>query len=233
MPTIYFVALALLLTIIGPAWAADDRGKGPVRVAIVGLVHDHVHGILSQKKASDYTIVGISEPNKELAMRVLEQHKLDTSLWHSDTATMLDQVKPEAVTAFTTTFDHLEVVRQCAPRGIDVMMEKPLAVSMEHADEMAALAKKHEVELYVNYETTWYRSKHHAFALSGKDKPLGHLRKLVVMDGHQGPIEIGCREEFLAWLTDPVLNGGGALTDFGCYGANLATWLMGNEVPLI
>ena len=32
-------------------------------------------------------------------------------------------------------------------------------------------------------------------------------------------------------MTDPILNGGGALTDFGCYGANLATWLMKGETP--
>ena len=38
-------------------------------------------------------------------------------------------------------------------------------------------------------------------------------------------------QEFLEWLTDPVLNGGGALTDFGCYGANLSTWLMNGEKP--
>ena len=38
-------------------------------------------------------------------------------------------------------------------------------------------------------------------------------------------------EDFLAWLTDPVLNGGGALVDFGCYGANLVTWLMGGQLP--
>jgi len=33
-------------------------------------------------------------------------------------------------------------------------------------------------------------------------------------------------------LTDPVKNGAGALFDFGCYGANLMTWLMDNERPL-
>src|SRR5207245_6326320 len=32
-------------------------------------------------------------------------------------------------------------------------------------------------------------------------------------------------------LTDPVLNGGGALTDFGCYGADLITWLMKGQRP--
>ena len=37
--------------------------------------------------------------------------------------------------------------------------------------------------------------------------------------------------EFLAWLTDPEKNGAGALFDFGCYGANLMTWLMDDARP--
>jgi predicted dehydrogenase len=60
---------------------------------------------------------------------------------------------------------------------------------------------------------------------------IGELRKIVVHDGHQGPKEIGCSAAFLEWLTDPVLNGGGALTDFGCYGADLITWLMKGQRP--
>jgi predicted dehydrogenase len=39
-------------------------------------------------------------------------------------------------------------------------------------------------------------------------------------------------KEFLNWLTDPVQNGGGALMDFGCYGANLMTYLMKGQVPI-
>ena len=38
--------------------------------------------------------------------------------------------------------------------------------------------------------------------------------------------------EFLAWLTDPEKNGAGALFDFGCYGANLMTWLMNDARPV-
>ena len=41
-----------------------------------------------------------------------------------------------------------------------------------------------------------------------------------------------CSEEFLEWLTDPALNGGGAITDFGCYGADLGTWLMKGQRPV-
>jgi predicted dehydrogenase len=55
---------------------------------------------------------------------------------------------------------------------------------------------------------------------------------MVAMDGHQGPNEIGVGPEFLGWLTDPVKNGAGALFDFGCYGANLMTWLMDNQRPV-
>ena len=211
----------LILLGIAPAHAQDakaPKSASPVRIGVVGLTHSHVHGILSRKRdLGDIEIVGISEPNRDLAERYLKQHRLDQALWHEDLVSMLDKAKPEAVTVFTSTFAHHEVVQICAPRGIHVMMEKPLAVSMEHATAMAAAAEKHSVQLLVNYETTWYRSNHHAYSLAHESNQLGDLRKIVVHDGHQGPIEIGCNDEFLEWLTDPVLNGVGALTDFGCY----------------
>ena len=84
--------------------------------------------------------------------------------------------------------------------------------------------------LFTNYETTWYPSNHQIKKLL-EGGQLGPLRKVVVHDGHQGPKEIGVNQEFLDWLTDPVLNGGGALTDFGCYGANLITWLQNGQRP--
>src|SRR5437867_6392321 len=55
---------------------------------------------------------------------------------------------------------------------------------------------------------------------------------MAALDGHSGPKEIGVASEFLGWLTDRARNGAGALFDFGCYGANLMTWLMDNQRPL-
>ena len=60
----------------------------------------------------------------------------------------------------------------------------------------------------------------------------GEIRKMVAMDGHSGPKAINVQPEFLDWLSDPVRNGAGALFDFGCYGANLMTWMMDNQRPL-
>jgi predicted dehydrogenase len=82
----------------------------------------------------------------------------------------------------------------------------------------------------VNYETTWYRSNQAAYDLV-HENAIGEVRKIVVHDGHYGPKEIGVGPEFLAWLTDPKLDGGGALFDFGCYGADLVTWLMDSRRP--
>ena len=36
----------------------------------------------------------------------------------------------------------------------------------------------------------------------------------------------------MSWLTDPEKNGGGAVVDFGCYGANLMTWLQNGRKPI-
>lgn len=97
---------------------------------------------------------------------------------------------------------------------------------------MAALAKQHKIQVLTNYETTWYASNHTAYEITNDQQAIGAVRKMIVHSGHEGPKKIGCSTEFLHWLTDPVKNGGGALTDFGCYGANLMTWMMKGQTPL-
>ena len=216
----------LMITISGYA-----QKKQPLKVAVIGLTHTHVHWILGSQRG-DVEIVGIVEPNEALAKRYVEQHGLSVNLVFDTMDNMLKVVKPEAVTAFGTIFEHLEVVEKFAPLGIHAMVEKPLAVSLEHAKKMQALVKRYNIHLLTNYETTWYATNHKAYQMVHDEKAIGLLRKIVVHDGHEGPKEIGVNTEFLEWLTDPVQNGGGALTDFGCYGANLVTWLMKGERPL-
>ncbi|MFD2934415.1 Gfo/Idh/MocA family protein [Spirosoma flavum] len=228
----YTLYLLFLLT----QFAHAQSTKKPLRVGVVGLVHTHVHGILNkafkQPNQTDIEIVGIAEPNRELAERFAKQHGYSMSLVYATVAEMLDKTKPEAVTDFGRIVDHKKTVEACAPRGIHVMVEKPLATSFADAKQMEALAKKNNIQLLTNYETTWYGSNHKAYALANTEKAVGDLRKIVVHDGHQGPKEIGVNKEFLDWLTDPVANGAGALFDFGCYGANLSTWLMHNQRPV-
>ena len=221
--------LALLMLSTSSAWSQD---KKPVRIGLAGLSHSHSHGFLNDLQKKEYVLVGIAESNRDLAKRYAERYGFDLGIVYDNLDEMLDKTKPDGVLAFNSIFGHLEVVEACAPRGIHVMVEKPFAVNGEHVRRMAELARKHKTLLLTNYETTWYPTNHRAYEMAVTKNSLGQLRKIVVCDGHKGPKEIRVPDEFLEWLTDPVQNGGGAVMDFGCYGANLATWLMHNERPL-
>lgn len=221
--------IQLLSILFASAFGCFSQQTKPLRIGIAGLTHDHVRGLLARPKDSTIVIVGIAEPNRELIEKYIKRYNLSPDIFYSSLGEMLDKCKPEAVCAFNSIYEHLSVVQACAPRKIDVMVEKPLAVSIDHAEQMQALAKKYGIQLLTNYETTWYGSNYKAYQLLDS---IGDVRKVVVHDGHEGPKEINVSKEFFEWLTDPVKNGGGAIIDFGCYGANLCTWLMKGEKPL-
>jgi len=204
----------------------------PLKVAVAGLNHDHAYGLMNQYKNGEVIIIGIAEPDEQLAKRYRERFQLPDSIFYKSISEMLEHVKPDAVLAYNAIADHLSVVEACAPKGISVMVEKPLATTVEQAERIAALAKQYHIQVLTNYETTWYPSNQQVYEMVHAANAIGDIRKMVVHDGHQGPKEIGCSKDFLAWLTDPVKNGGGALTDFGCYGANLMTWMMEGKAPV-
>ncbi|MES1215576.1 MAG: Gfo/Idh/MocA family oxidoreductase [Bacteroidota bacterium] len=204
----------------------------PLKVGVAGLNHDHVNGLMSQYKKGEVILLGIAEEDQQLVQRIKKTFGLPDSIFYKDLSTMLAHIKPDAVLAYNAIADHLAVVEACAPKGISVMVEKPLATTVTQADRMEALVKQYHIKLLTNYETTWYNSNQQIYEMVHQDHVAGNVRKMIVHMGHQGPKEIGCTNDFLKWLTDPVKNGGGALTDFGCYGANLMTWMMDGKAPI-
>jgi predicted dehydrogenase len=226
-------ALLLLrpLTASGPPPAS--AAAPPVKLAIAGVAHGHIGRIVGLIKASsDVELVGVFDKDPALHTVMAERFDLPRTLFFGDLDVMLDKTRPQAVAAFGTTADHPVVVEAAARRGIHVMMEKPLAVSNADAERIRLAAVKGKIHVIVNYETTWYPSHAAIWKVMKERKAGGEIRKMVAMDGHEGPKEIGVGPEFFDWLTDPVRNGAGALFDFGCYGANLMTWLMDNQRPL-
>jgi len=225
------ISLSLIIVVIQNMEAQSSMQK-PIRLAIAGMTHSHIAFFFGRKNKSDFNLVGIYEPNREMALRYAKNYNFDPKLIYNNLDKMLDAVKPEAVAAFGSILEHAAVVEACAPRGINVMVEKPLATTVEDAVRMAHLAKKYHIHLLTDYETSWYPSTAKSFQLVNDSNFVGNLRKIIIHDGHQGPKEIGVNKEFLDWLTDPVQNGAGALYDFGCYGANLITCLKNGQEPL-
>ncbi|MEO6933650.1 MAG: Gfo/Idh/MocA family oxidoreductase [Chitinophagaceae bacterium] len=206
--------------------------QNPLQVVLAGLTHDHVGGVLQQNRTGKVKIIGIAESNKELVEKIKKRYQLSDSLFYPDLASALKKLKPEAVMAFNAISQHIEVVEACAPLGIPVMVEKPLCMTAKEAERIVTLAKKYNIPVLTNYETTWYGTNQDIYRRVTDSNQVGTIRKMIAHDGHEGPKEIGVSKEFLNWLTDPKMNGAGALVDFGCYGANLMTWMMKGQPPI-
>jgi predicted dehydrogenase len=205
---------------------------GPLRVAIVGLTHGHVEGFLSAlPQHKDVELVGIADSDPALFAKYKGKYGLSETLFYRSEANMIEKTHPQAVLVYTSIAEHRPAIEIAAQYGVSVMVEKPLTVSLADALAIRRTARHHKIHVLVNYETTWYASNRFAYdeAESGR---LGAIRRVVIHDGHNGPREIGVQPEFLSFLTDPAQDGAGALYDFGCYGADLMTWLMRGETPL-
>jgi len=204
------------------AWAQGSK----TRLAIVGLDHDHVWGLLNNiAKEPDAELVAIADSHPDLVQRAKARVPASVKFF-SDYIPMLDEVKPDAVIVTTANDLHLSILRECAKRHIHYSTEKPLATTGADAREMERLAREAGIKLMVNYWNAWPPATHELFhrVYAGE---LGPVNKIVVQYGHQGPKEIGVSKAFGDWLYDPVKNGGGAIMDFGCYGAEWALWLKG------
>ncbi len=224
------VGTLLLCCVAGSVWA--DGPKPPVHLAIIGLNHDAAGDFISRARDhQDVQLVGIVESNQTLITSYAHLFNLSTNFFYSSLEGLLAKTNVQAAAVFTRTIDHRGVVETCAAHKIDVLLEKPLALNTDDALAMAAAVKRSGIQVMVDYETSWYPSIITAYTIVHTQHAIGDPRKILVIAGDQGPKDAGCSDAFLEWLTDPVLNGGGALMDFGCYGANLITWFMNDQRP--
>jgi len=207
------------------------------KIAVVSMLHAHVwQHLATMQKGTVAKLVGVSETLPELVehakrgdvnsqTQAVTRPGLPESMIFADWKKMIDETKPDLVWAFTPTNQHVDVVRYCAPKGIHVIVEKPLASTYKDALEIRALAKKHNILVLTNYSSTWSAGQYAAKAAVDAGE-IGPVWRLHAVQGHGGPGDPKTNP-FVAWLADPVQNGGGALMDFGCYIVNWSLWLKG------
>ena len=219
-----FVRFFILSLLCFPLPAAEPA---KYKIAVIGLVHSHVWGHLATMVAGKTaTLVGVSEPNPELAAEAKKAGVAD-ALFFPDYKKMLDEVKPDIVWAFVENNRHLEIAKECAPRHINLIFEKPTASTYAEAKQIQSLAQKYDIRVMTNYQMAWWPSNYVAKA-AVDHADIGTVYRLHGVVGHGGPSSEGARNKFFFdWLTDPVKNGAGALMDFGCYNALWSIWYLG------
>ncbi|MUK87710.1 gfo/Idh/MocA family oxidoreductase [Ornithinibacillus sp. L9] len=118
-----------------------------VRIGIVGL------GSIAQKaylpiltRETDWTLVGAYSPSEEKRKRICKEYRMQEyhQLHH-----LMDE--SDALFIHSSTESHYEVVSLALQHGVDVYVDKPLAATVEEAEELVELSKHHQRKLMVGF----------------------------------------------------------------------------------
>lgn len=162
---------------------------------------------------------------------------------YNDYRAMLDELKPDVAYVLCENIRKAEVAEEIAKRGIDVIIEKPMAVDGESARRIVALKEKYKVNIFVNWPVAW-RKYVRDMKETLDSGVCGKLKKLRYLNGHTGPLGKGARHRGVSADAEEMTDsergrtwwyrsecGGGAYLDILCYGCYFTRWMFG-KLPL-
>ncbi|MBN2256070.1 MAG: Gfo/Idh/MocA family oxidoreductase, partial [Deltaproteobacteria bacterium] len=109
----------------------------PIKVGVVGIGHLGTYHLQKYEKMSECTIVGVSDTVKERAERVADTYGCVAFDDHRRLIEMVD-----AVSIAVPTVNHYNVAKDFLAAGVDVLLEKPIAVTLEEADGLISCAEE-------------------------------------------------------------------------------------------
>lgn len=221
-----------------------------IKAVLIGAAHMHINEIaLYLTECPETELLAVADvPSGAEAVPPLRY----TPLWnlqnvqetygakvYENYIEMLDAEHPDLAFILTENAQKPSVVEECAKRGINVCIEKPVAVSLAEAQKIQKSVETHGIRAVVNWPVAWrpYLYKMKAALESGM---VGTPVKLRYINGHTGPLGKGARHRGVSAnaeeMTDALRaktwwhqasHGGGVWLDICCYGCYFAEWLLG------
>lgn len=126
--------------------------KSAIRTAVLGVGRMGRRHIQVARKAG-CEVVGVYDVRQESLAQTLTEHGLSSDLLFSDLDALYTETKPECVIIATTADSHCSLACLAAERGAKyVLVEKPMAVSLEECDRMIEACERHGAALSVNHQ---------------------------------------------------------------------------------
>ena len=198
-----------------------------IKVVALESAHPHIHSLIRQtQELEGAEFVGFADPNPKHRAQTKERNEFGDDMVFADYERLLDERQPDAAIICSTNTDHVKYVEALAPRGIDIMLEKPFAASLSDADRMIAACEQHGVTLMINFPTAWGPALRRAREIA-QSGALGQVFQIAFRGGHMGPTG-----DFDTWWYRPQ-DGGGVLLDYCCYGSLVARWLVGEPASAV
>jgi len=120
-----------------------------LRTAVIGvgsLGQHHARNYAEIARAESSEFVGVCDSSEEIAKQIAEKNKCQ---FFTDWRELLDKV--DAVSIVTPTETHCEIACAFLGKGVNVLVEKPIARTLEEADLMIAAAEKSGAKLMVGH----------------------------------------------------------------------------------
>lgn len=192
------------------------------KVAILGagFVSD-IHVESYRRFVPEADVVAVYTRNSEKAKAFAEKHNIPA--WYDDLSSIIKHSDCEVVDICLPNFLHFDAVIKAASAGKHIIIEKPLAVTLEEADEMINACKKANVKL-MYAEELCFAPKYERVRHMIKEGAIGDVYMLKQAEKHSGPHS--------AWFYDVNLSGGGVLMDMGCHAIQWFRWMLGNAKVL-
>ena len=222
-----------------------------IKAVIIGFSHMHVNEVaLYISEQPDFELAAVADVQSATPQIAPLRYTPGWNLEnvrenycknvYEDYKVMLDEVKPDIAFILTENVQKLAVVEECAKRGINVCIEKPIAMNLEEALQMQQCIKKYGIDAVVNWPVVW-RKYIHKLKAALDLKLVGEPIKLRYINGHTGPLGKGARhrgvQDDAEEMTDEQRSktwwhqeafGGGVFLDICCYGCLFTKWLMGD-----
>ncbi len=189
----------------------------PMRVGVVGLGHqsieDHIPAVFASK---DTVLVGVADVDSSKLKEFELSHKGIPTF--DDVDKMIDKMAPEIVIVAIPHHSHFEVVKHILEKKVNVLKEKPFAVSLNDAKELVELAKRNNVKMMVTAQRR-YNPIYSTF--------------LQLVDKIGDPFYIESKYTIFTdspnagWRGESKLAGGGCIIDMGYHMIDLLVWYFG------
>ena len=135
------------------------------------------------------------------------------------------------VSIVTPNHVHYRAARAFIERGIHVICDKPMTTTLEDAEALCQLVRKHDVVFALTHNYSGYPLVKQARAMVRAGE-LGEIRKIVA-EYSQGWLSTRIEatgQKQADWRTDPARAGAGALGDIGSHAEHLARYVTGLEI---
>ena len=163
-------------------------------------------------------IVAVYTRNPQKAEAFAGKHKV--ARWFTELEMAITESGCDVVDVCLPNFLHHRAVMIAAKAGKHVIIEKPLSVTLEEADEMIAVCKAANRKL-MYAEELCFAPKYERVRLLANEGAFGRIYMLKQAEKHSGP--------HTDWFYDINQSGGGVMMDMGCHALAWFRWMLGGR----